>query len=116
MLKRTATKLQILLPGETSAPGTPTGKTGTPVQPLWGIEYTFTVNAVDDQWNIVRSVNDTIAITIDETNTYPPPNAPLVNGTVTFPIQINLQGTWTITATDVTDPAKTAATASVNVQ
>ncbi len=117
MVKRTATKLQILLPGETSAPGTPTGKKGTPIHPLLSTEYTILVNAVDNDWNIVRSVNDAIAITSDESSaTLPAVNPTLNSGTATVLITLNQQGPWTITATDVTDPAKTDSTVSVTVQ
>ena len=40
-------QLQVLLPGETAAPGTPTGKTGSPTAQTAGTGYTVTVNAVD---------------------------------------------------------------------
>ena len=55
-------KLQILTPGETAAPGTGTGKTGTPTAEVAGTAFSVTVNAVDANWNVV-STNDTIAIT-----------------------------------------------------
>ena len=54
-------RLQVLLPGETAAPGTTTGKTGTPNAQTAGASYTVTVNAVDANWNLV-STNDTVAI------------------------------------------------------
>ena len=125
LLKRTATKLQILLPGETSAPGTPTGKTGTPTQPQWGIEYTITVNAVDDTWNIVRSVSDTVeisssdafaAIVVAGTDVSLPSNITLANGSATCGIKLNAAppATATITATDMTDGAKAPSTVTVS--
>ena len=45
-------KLQILLPGETAAPGTATGKTGTPSAQTAGGAFNVTVNAVDANWNL----------------------------------------------------------------
>ncbi|MEK7382904.1 MAG: hypothetical protein AAB262_06415, partial [Elusimicrobiota bacterium] len=42
-----ATQMQVLLPGETAAPGTPTGKTGSPSAWTAGIATTVVVNAVD---------------------------------------------------------------------
>jgi hypothetical protein len=48
-------KLQILVPGETAAPGTPTGKTGTPTAQTAGSAFTVTVNAVDTNWNVVAA-------------------------------------------------------------
>src|SRR5206468_7429479 len=44
-------KLQLLVPGETAAPGTTTGKTGTPTARTAGTGYSITVNAVDPLWN-----------------------------------------------------------------
>jgi hypothetical protein len=99
-------RLQILLPGETAAPGTPTGKTGTPDIQYAGNYFYVTVNAVDDRWNLVSSVNDTIAITSTDTNTTDmPPNAALVGGTGQFVIVFSYSGNYTMTASDVTDPA-----------
>ena len=40
-------QLQVLLPGQTAAPGTSTGQTGTPTAQTAGTGYTVTVNAVD---------------------------------------------------------------------
>src|SRR5206468_6445813 len=52
-----ATKLLVLLPGETAAPGTPTGKTGTPLDQTAGnaIANGIVVKAVDANWNLVSS-------------------------------------------------------------
>jgi hypothetical protein len=115
MYKEVATKLQILLPGESNAPGTPTGKTGTPVQPQNSMPYTFTVNAVDDNWKVVAKITDSITISCSEAIALLPPNASLVGGTANFDITLFEAGTWTITATDVTDSTKTPATVSVTV-
>ena len=52
-------QLQILLPGQTAAAGTPTGKTGNPTAQIAGTGYTVTVNAVDAAYNLV-STNDTV--------------------------------------------------------
>ncbi len=46
-------KLQVLAPGETAAPGTATGKTGAPPYYLVGTPFTVTVNAVDAYWNFI---------------------------------------------------------------
>src|SRR5262249_39348950 len=47
------TKLQILAPGETAAPGTATGKTGTATAQTAGSAFNVTVNAVDANWNLL---------------------------------------------------------------
>src|SRR5262249_4006766 len=44
-------KLQLLVPGETAAPGTSSGKTGTPTARTAGTAFNVTVNAVDANWN-----------------------------------------------------------------
>src|SRR5207302_491391 len=61
-------KLQILMRGETTAPGTASGKTGTPTAQTAGSAFTVTVNAVDANWNVVSSVTDTAGITSSDTN------------------------------------------------
>src|SRR6185503_15965502 len=46
-------KLQLLVPGETAAPGSATGKNGSPAAQAAGTSYNVTVNAVDANWNLV---------------------------------------------------------------
>jgi len=115
--KQVASKLQVLLPGETAAPGTPTGKTGTPTPQQAGVPFNIIVNAVDDSWHVVSNVNDTIHLTTTDTFGAMPADAGLISGTYTFtgatlgdaqtpPV------THTITATDVTDPTKAAGTSA----
>src|SRR5207244_9639944 len=47
-------KLQLLAPGETPAPGTASGKTGTPTAQIAFNAFNLTVNAVDANWNAVN--------------------------------------------------------------
>jgi hypothetical protein len=103
-------KLQLLLPGETAAPGTTTGKTGTPGNEVTGVPFNVSVNAVDANWNPVSS-SDTIAITSSDVTATLPANAALVSGTKSFSITLNTaSSTTTITATDFSDGTKTANT------
>ncbi len=104
------TRLQILAPGETAAPGTATGKTGTPGNQTKGTNFNVTVNAVDANWNGVNTVTDTVGITSTDGAATLPPNAALVAGTKTFAVTLNTLGSFTVTATDVTDGSKTANT------
>lgn len=108
-VKRPFTKLQVLMPGETAAPNTPTGKTGTPLEQSVGIPFNVTVNAVDALWNRVPAT-DTITITSSDATASLPADAALVNGTRTFSVTFNASGSYTVTATDVTDGTKTANT------
>jgi hypothetical protein len=97
-------QLQVLLPGETAAPGTPTGKTGTPTPVSLstnGGSVTFTVNAVDGKWNPVPSINDIVTITSSDTSATLPGNAGLSGGTGQFSITFATPGNQTITATDL---------------
>src|SRR6185369_7264197 len=59
-----ATTLQILLPGETAAPGTATGKIGTPSAQTSGVAVlnNVRVNAVDADWNMISSAAPDVAI------------------------------------------------------
>jgi len=106
LIKRVGTQLQVLLPGETNAPGTTTGKIGTPQTQTVGNLFNIIINMCDPSWNIVSS-SDTVAITSTDTTAFTPPNTALVNGTVTITDNFffGQTGTWTITATDVTNPA-----------
>src|SRR5262249_25617844 len=102
-------KLQLLVPGETAAPGSATGKTGTPSAQTAGVGYSVTVRAVDANWNLVSSTHP-VGITCTDPNDILPANAALVAGTKSFSLTNNTAGSWTITATDITDGTKTANT------
>src|SRR5439155_1697542 len=88
------TKLQLLLPGETAAPGTASGKTGTPTLRTAGTAFNVTVNAVDANWNLI-STNDTVAITSSDANATLPTSAALVGGTKSFSFTFKTSGSAT---------------------
>ncbi|MFB2119607.1 beta strand repeat-containing protein, partial [Parapedobacter sp. 2B3] len=109
-----ATKFQVLMPGETAAPGTPTGKTGTPTIQTAGDVFALTVNIVDANWNIVANAdagvklasNDAKATLADGTTLLP--NLALFNvqdGTETLNIIFKTAGTdrW-ISVSDIVIP------------
>ena len=107
----TFTKLQVLVPGETAAPRTVSGKTGTPTAQTAGTPFTVTVNAVDANWNVVSSTH-TVGIASSDANATLPANAALVAGTKTFSVTLKTAGARTVSATDVTDATKTANTSA----
>ena len=114
-IKRVFTKLQILLPGETAAPNTDTGKTGTASVPLAGNQFDVIVNGVDPDWNVVNVNGDVIDLTSTDGSFFvvnTPTDLPLANGTATFQVMFlsSNEGGATITATDTTDGTKTADT------
>jgi hypothetical protein len=111
VVQRPFVKLQVLMPGETAAPNTTTGKTGTPDVQSAGAPFNVTVNAVDASWNVVGST-DEITITSSDASATLPVNNTLYNGSRIFSVTFNTAGSWTVTATDVTDGTKTANTGS----
>lgn len=115
LVKRTFTKLQVLLPGETNAPNTVSGKIGTPITQANSVAFDVIVNAVDANWNVVN-VTDQIRLTDPADGNFLVLNTPadlnLVNGTATFSVIFTGSGSSTITATDLTDGSKTPNTSS----
>src|SRR5262252_9432521 len=74
------TRLQVLLPGETAAPGTPSGKTGTPRPQTVGVPFSITVKACDDTWTPVASVTHSIQVLSSDASATLPTPAQLVSG------------------------------------
>jgi hypothetical protein len=99
-------KLQLLVPGETAAPGTVSGKTGTPIAQTADIPFTVSVNAVDNYWNPLSAPADTVGITASDSFATLPANAPLISGERDFLLTLSIAGSATITATDLTDGSK----------
>ena len=109
LVQRTFTQLQVILPGETDAPGTPSGKTGTPTAVSLGAGglETVTVNATDATWHLISGIGDTVELSSSDPGALLPANTALANGTVTFaPMQFNNAGSQTVTATDFSDGSK----------
>jgi hypothetical protein len=101
-------KMQLLVPGESAAPGTSTGKTGTPSAQTAGAPFSVTVNAVDANWNVVSTVSHIVGITSSDANATLPSNTPLSSGTQTLSVTLNTAGNRTLTATNITDGTKTS--------
>ncbi len=110
LFTRRFTKLQLLMPGETAAPGTASGKTGTPDPQQAGIPFTVTVNAVDANWRLAATADDIVDITSSDATATLPADAALTGGTATFTVTFGTAGTATVTASDVSDATKTANT------
>ncbi len=97
------TRLQVLLPGESAAPGSPTGKTGTPSAQTAGVPFTITVRACDSGWSTVVTVTNAIQILASDASATLPSPAQLVAGTASFQVTFNAGGTFTVFAHDQTD-------------
>ena len=104
------TQLQLLVPGETAAPGTASGKTGTPSAQIMGTGFGVTVNAVDAYWNLVNTVSDTVGLSSSDTSATLPAAAALAAGTTNLTVYFNANGTFTLTATDLSNGSKSPST------
>ena len=104
MAQGTFTRLQILLPGESAAPGTGSGKIGSPGAQTEGVPFTVTVRACDDQWNTVTSVTDVVELMASDASATLPASVALTAGQQTFSVTFNAGGTFQIFAHDQSDP------------
>src|SRR5262249_4183414 len=104
------TQLQLLVPGESAAPGSASGKTGTPSTQIMGTGFGVTVNAVDAYWNLLGTVSDMVNLTSSDTSATLPSAAALAGGTTNLTVYFNANGTFTLTSTDLTDASKSAYT------
>jgi hypothetical protein len=102
-------RLQVLMPGETSAPMTPTGKAGTPIAQKVGVPFNVVINACDDYWQKVDS-SDVAYLTSNDPAASLPPSDFMVNGTITFSVTLGTAGSATISVSDLTDGSKAANT------
>lgn len=101
-------KLQLLSPGESPAPGTLNGKTGTPSAQTASNSFNVTVNAVDADWNVVSST-DMVSLTSSDGDATLPAATALVAGTVSLPVTFNTcSATETILATDASNNSITS--------
>jgi hypothetical protein len=104
-----ASTLQVLFDGQTNAPGTTLGYTGSPT-PISGADLdqaiaNVTINAVDSTFHIDSSIDDIVqtSSTADPNTSEPLPTS-LVNGSVTVQIVFGVAGNFTVTAVDNTNP------------
>jgi hypothetical protein len=114
----TFTQVQVLMPGESAAAGTSSGKTGTATAQTAGASFSgVVVNAVDANWNVVSSVTDNVQIyTSSDASAVLPSAAALVGGTKSFSVTFKTaNGTGqTLTAKD-TSTTKTENTSTATV-
>lgn len=106
LVNRTFSQLQVLLPGETNAPNTATGKVGTPtpVSLSEGGMVTVTIHAVDANYHIVTTASgNLIELSSSDVNAALPLASALVNGTVTQDLYFSTTGTFTVTATNLSN-------------
>jgi len=115
LIKRAATQLQVLFPGETNAPNTVTGKIGTPTSAIaYNDEVDVMVYAVDPTFHIVNSTDTVNLSTTDGSAIFysGSSSVALVNGMATVPIYFGTPGPQTVTADDTTNTNITSSTSS----
>ncbi|MEJ2720691.1 MAG: FlgD immunoglobulin-like domain containing protein, partial [bacterium] len=93
--------LQVLLPGQSPRGGTAIGYEGSPDDQNAGSEFTLTVRAVDEFWNRVPGINNTVSLLSTDAFADMPDDTVLNNGALIFPVTLYRVGHQTITATDI---------------
>jgi hypothetical protein len=106
------TNLQVLLPGESPAPGTGTGKSGAPVSQTVGVPFAVTVRACDASWNLVTTITNSVSLTSADASASLPSSFSLAGGTATVQVTLNAAGSFTFSADDGSDPTIPLATSS----
>lgn len=112
-IQRVGTQLQVLFPGETNAPNTPTGKIGTPQTGLSGIAgVPVTINMVDATFHIVNSSDNITETSSDSGAVFYNGKPQLANGTATDTAYFSGAGSFTVTATDTSNTSILSGTSS----
>ncbi len=97
------TQIQIILPGEVAAPGKPnfdpSGVIGSPTNLTTGEIFTATMNAVDAYFNVIKTNQDSLAVTTTDP-AVPASDVVLTNGTDAHSMMFFSSGTQTISAVD----------------
>jgi hypothetical protein len=107
--------LQVLMPGETNAPGTPTGKVGTPTPQTVGTSFNVTVNALDFNGNVLTGCSDPVNITSSDPAASGLGGQVLTGGSVIVSFTFGTAGAQTITASDEVDVTVSATSTSTTV-
>jgi hypothetical protein len=71
-----------------------------------GTSFPVTVNAVDALWNLVNTVSDTVSLTSSDASATLPAAAALAGGTTNLTVFFNTNGSFTLTATDLSDGSR----------
>ena len=88
-------QLQVLLPGESPAPGTGTGKSGVPVDQTVGTPLSVRIRATDSSWNLVSSITNTVEVDATDVGAALPGPVALVSGEAVVSVTFNSTGSFT---------------------
>jgi hypothetical protein len=92
--------MQVLVPGQDPQGGTATGYVGNPDVQAAGAGFDIRVRAVDQYFNRVPSVTNTVVLTSTDENILYPASPALVGGEALITVTLYRAGMQTITATD----------------
>jgi predicted RNA-binding protein with TRAM domain len=100
----------VLCPGESIAPGTPEGRTGTATDQSINYSFVVTVQATDQWYNPVSGPTDVIHLSSNDPLAQIPPDVTMVNGVAEFSVRLSTGGFQQITATNVSRSQPTSTT------
>ncbi|TMQ70917.1 MAG: hypothetical protein E6K80_07065 [Candidatus Eisenbacteria bacterium] len=95
--------VQVLVPGESPRGGTTDGREGTVTTQQAGTAFTITVRGVDQFWNLVPSVNDSVALSSSDQFAGMPAHIRLTNGQALVQTTLYLVGSQRIYGNDITN-------------
>ena len=98
-------RLLVLAPGESPAPGTASGRTGTATDESINYAFTCTVLATDAWWNPVTGVTDVAHLTSSDPLATLPPDQALVDGRADMNVKLATGGFQQIIVSDASNPA-----------
>jgi hypothetical protein len=106
-------RVLVLAPGESPAPGTESGRTGTATDQSINFAFTCTVLATDQWWNPVGGVTDVVRLTSDDPLATLPADQAMVDGRAEMTMRLARGGYNQIAVADLTNPAKTGSSTQV---
>jgi hypothetical protein len=109
----TFARVLILAPGESPAPGTVTGRTGTATDQSINYAFTVTVLATDQWWNPVGGVSDVVHVSSGDPLAQLPADQALVDGEADLNVKLATGGYQLISASDVSRPSMQGSTTQV---
>jgi predicted RNA-binding protein with TRAM domain len=110
-------RIVLLCPGETIAPGTAQGRTGTATDQSINYSFVVTVQATDQWYNPVTGPTDMIHITSGDTGAgvQLPPDQAMVDGVAQLNMRLATGGFQQITASNVSKPTMPTSTTQVRM-
>jgi hypothetical protein len=104
------TNILVVAPGESVAPGSAEGRSGTPTDQSINFAFTLSVYATDAWWNPVAGVTDVIRITSGDPLAELPPDTAMINGRTDVSMRLSTGGFQQITAENLSSTMATSTT------